>query len=582
MITGQGEFIFDGINSRTGLDIVTAQIAKPISPEITNSSQPVPARYGVVNLGNSYGAKTVNITITVLATTREELAEKSHNLANAFIRPNDEGATYSMIFADEPNVEYYGIFTDIPELTPVQKGVWDSTTTLKFYMPDPRGYMPQQTVQVTDEPFEFTPEGTGETAPVYRFTLHKDVNEIGMALASDDDDYVDVGMDQSVDDDGNVADNEPLMVSDPCNTLAQTSWLNVKTAPFDISGTIAGAFMSNTESISVKRSPNNGTAMYDYGNVSYSGWTGPMMVHQALTNTLNDMDHMFRMRHEKNYYRGISKAEAYWMDADSKCVARFYIQDGAQGNATKLYVYFGPSGHEVKVYAGTLDLKNGKNKKDTVTVIKKGTKVTYTGKGKSKKKKTTTVYYPKKIEITDYENTDYYNKCLLQFHTRKIGRRIVLSINKCDIKTGKTGAYIMKNKVINLPAASDFSYSTLAFHPAKHNITEDSTNPQTKKPNKLYNYGFNAITSYTVHAINNGGNVAAVPQIIAHKDDQVIIDCETNQATLVSGASVTSLNKYVAWGSNFPSLQGGKTERIGFSPSGDDADIEFDYRPTYR
>ncbi|WPC20857.1 phage tail family protein [Pediococcus inopinatus] len=582
MITGQGEFIFDGINSRTDLDIVTAQISKPISPEITNSSQPVPARYGVINLGNSYGAKTVNITITVMANTREELAEKSHNLANAFIRPNDEGAVYSMIFPDEPDVEYYGIFTEIPELTPVQKGVWDSTTTLKFYMPDPRGYMPQQTVQVTDEPFEFTPAGTGETAPVYRLTLHKDVNEIGMALASNDDNYVDIGMDQSVDDDGNVADNEPLMVSDPCNTLAQTSWVAAKTAPFDISGTIAGTFMSNTESISVKRNPNNSTAMYDYGDVSYKGWTGPMIIHQALTNTLSDMDHVFRMHHEKNYFRGMSKAEAYWMDGDSKCVARFYIQDGAQGNATKLYVYFGPSGHEVKVYAGTLNLKNGKNKKDTVTVIKKGTKVTYTGKGKKKKKKTTTIYYPKKIEITDYENTDYYNKCLLQFHTRKIGRRIVLSINKCDIKTGKTGAYIMKNKVINLPAASDFNYSTLAFRAAKHNITEDSTNPKTNKPNKLYNYGFNAITSYAVHAINNGGNTEAVPQIIAHKDDQVIIDCETNQATLISGANVTSLNKYVAWGSNFPSLQGGQTERIGFSPSGDDADIEFDYRPTYR
>lgn len=582
MITGQGEFIFDGINSRTDLDIVTAQISKPISPEITNSSQPVPARYGVINLGNSYGAKTVNITITVLATTREELAEKSHNLANAFIRPNDEGAVYSMIFPDEPDVEYYGIFTDIPELTPVQKGVWDSTTTLKFYMPDPRGYMPQQTVKVTENPFEFTPDGTGKTAPVYRFTLHKDINEMGMALSSDDNEYVDVGMDQSVDDDGNIADNEPLMVNDPCNTLSQTSWVAVSTAPFPISGTVAGSFMSNAESISVKRSPNNTSAMFDYGNVAYNGWTGPMMVHQSLTNTLNDFDHVFRMHHEKNYYRGMSKSEVYWMNGDQKSVARFLIQDQQQGDATKLYIYFGPSNHEKKIYAGTLELKNKKNKKDTVTVTKKGKKVTYTGKGKKRKKKTTTIYYPKKIKITDYENTDYYNKCELQFHTRKIGRRIVLDVNKVDIKTGKTGSYIIKHKVINLPADSNFNYSTMAYHPAKHNITEDSTNPKTNKPNKLYNYGWNSISSYTVHAINNGGNTKAVPHVIAHKDDQIVIDCEENQTYLISGASVTSLNKETSWGSTYPLLQGGKAESIGFSPGIEDADIEFDYRPTYR
>lgn len=570
-------FNFDGFNSKTDMGLYVAHVAKPIAPEISNSRQSVPGMYGDINLGNGYGAKTFNITVSFLVGDDDEAYnDYIHNLAAYLIRDADEGAEYPLIFGDEPDVTYYGIFTSIPEATAISEGSNDGQLQLVFTCSDPQGYGEEINVTVDQEPFSITPEGTGTIAPVYYIVPTTDVYEVAVAYDTTDDQYIDVGAMLDATEADTVIDTNPVLVNDPCNTFA--TWKTLTTPPFDMANDIDGTFATNTNSISVKK--DDSTKLYDYGDPAKHAkkWFGPMVMHENLTDAVHDFKLSFRLHHIKRYGRAISKTEVYLVDDANKRVGRIFIEDVAKGASSIMGLYLGDPGHEVKVFRGHYGkMHNGANTGDKVTIVKKGTKKVKTGKGSKTKYKTKTTYSSKTEILTDYHNSDYFNDAFVQFDIQKSGSDAYISAHVIK-DDGSLGGAIVDNKKVTLNR--DFALLTIAYYAARYPIKEDETNPQTHKPQKTYNYGFNSITGYKVSALLDNPN--ADPVLIAHAGDTIILNSESKHAYLATFGGTISLDKYVSFGSSFPTIKGGQLTNIAFSPSFDEASITLTYRPTYK
>lgn len=577
-------FEFDGIRAYEDLGLVVGHINWPTGTTITHSSQSVPGRYGEIPQGNAYGAKTWQIPVSFQTSSDEEHMETLINITRAFTRRAEQGVSFPMRFGTMPDVTYYGTFTALPEATQISVGTNDSQLTLTFTADDPKGYKDPVTVKITDSMFEYTPEGTGEIYPIFRITPKKDMEEIGVAYGSDPTKYVDVGYDQTADEQGNIIDKEPVLVNDPCNGL--TTWKNITDISqinFGINGVIDGSVMSNDNSISVTRRPNNSSTMYDYGDPlkhTDGKMYGPLIMHQGLPRAVKNFETTFRINHMKHYSRAISGNEVYGIDSNGNSVFRVFMQDASYGRASRGEISIGPEGKSIQVYEGYKDWHNGKNYTDHVTIVKNGHSSSRKTKGGKGKGKTDVNYYQSNLNIENFNNTSFFNQGFIQCRIRKVGLKIWVSLWKCNSNNGKTGGYIVKNKVINLREDQDFDFATIAWHAKKTNITEDKLNPETGKVNKEYNYGWNSITSYSVKEILDDGN-GDEPHPVVHAGETVVIDCERNETTLIHGGAVDSLEKRVSLGSTYPSLWGGQSEIIGFNLDPKEVDIEMTYRPTY-
>ncbi|MBF7127636.1 phage tail domain-containing protein [Pediococcus pentosaceus] len=577
-------FEFDGIRAYEDLGLVVGHINWPTGTTITHSSQSVPGRYGEIPQGNAYGAKTWQIPVSFQTSSDEEHMETLINITRAFTRRAEQGVSFPMRFGSMPDVTYYGTFTALPEATQISVGTNDSQLTLTFTADDPKGYKDPVTVKITDSMFEYTPEGTGEIYPIFRITPKKDMEEIGVAYGSDSTKYVDVGYDQTADEQGNIIDKEPVLVNDPCNGL--TTWKNITDISqinFGINGVIDGSVMSNDNSISVTRRPNNSSTMYDYGDPlkhTDGKMYGPLIMHQGLPRAVKNFETTFRINHMKHYSRAISGNEVYGIDSNGNSVFRVFMQDASYGRASRGEISIGPEGKSIQVYEGYKDWHNGKNYTDHVTIVKNGHSSSRKTKGGKGKGKTDVNYYQSNLNIENFNNTSFFNQGFIQCRIRKVGLKIWVSLWKCNSNNGKTGGYIVKNKVINLREDQDFDFATIAWHAKKTNITEDKLNPETGKVNKEYNYGWNSITGYSVKEILDDGN-GNEPHPVVHAGETIVIDCERNETTLIHGGAVDSLEKRVSLGSTYPSLWGGQSEVIGFNLDPKEVDIEMTYRPAY-
>ncbi|MCG4288395.1 hypothetical protein K9863_11910, partial [Lactobacillaceae bacterium KNUT 0156] len=100
----------------------------------------------------------------------------------------------SITFGDEPDVQYYGKFTSLPDFQFISVGSYDATATFVFTLHDPRGFItvqdstiklsngttisaaPNELVKVTSSPFVYTPKGTGPADPIFHIIPKKGVN----------------------------------------------------------------------------------------------------------------------------------------------------------------------------------------------------------------------------------------------------------------------------------------------------------------------------------------------------------------------------------------------------------------------
>ena len=469
----------DGFNSFKDLEILVNHVSKPIAPNITESFQDVPGRYGGVFLGNSYGEKEIDIPITIMASNRDEYNRKMNNLSKALINTTDDADTqYPLRFNDQHDVVYYGHFTAIPTPTFINEGVQDCTTTLTFMLADPRGFLPQRDLKITSNEQVIIPAGNTPVQPVIHIIPKTDLYYFGYTLG---DQYVAVGY--HVDDgstvtdaDGNVTSLEPhqeLQVHDPCNSMS--TWFQ------------AG---QDTQEIKIYRGENDGKATatatalmvakdskghYNWGTVGkHKDFYGPVIIHQGIPKISNYWKVSMRFHHIKRMknMRAMGKVEGYLLDSNGNVCGRMGITDYAEGRYPRGYIQLGSSFNATDDKGNYLTLLyneggrkvNGWNNHKVKVNLTKTVKVKTTSKAKAKAKSARMYQATIQREAFKLAAKKTSSKKKKKKATKKVtkkksgGKSKSTKVSKPTVKTkSKTiNTYVMETTYMNKDAYSNF------------------------------------------------------------------------------------------------------------------------------
>ena len=400
------DFAFDedgngGFNSEDDLGIFLNHVSKPLAPNITESFQDVPKRYGGVYLGTDYGEKEFDIPITCFCTTRDEYNERIKTLTNVLVNTSSDADTeYPLRFNDDPDVTYYGHFTSIPTPTFINEGVQDFQTTLVFTLADPRGFLPQKEIKITDNDQQIIPEGNTEVDPIIHIIPKTDLYYVGYET---NDDYVAVGYnvddgDTATDSDGNVTvmgQSQTQQVDDPCNSLATWIQCSENTQAFPIyKGELDGKSAATGTSIMVAKDKDD---HYEWGSRGkHKNFYGPAVMHNGLPKITPYWKVSVRLHHVKRMKneRAMGKIEAYLLDNNGNVCGRMGIEDYSMGRYPRAFIQLGnnfDSSNSDSYLTLLFDEGNGQQKQNEAA---KHVKVAYTKtvtvkKKTAKKKKTT-------------------------------------------------------------------------------------------------------------------------------------------------------------------------------------------------
>lgn len=374
------EFIY-GMDVATGvkgvrssdLGLIIGHVSKPLAPAITDTTQVAVNKYGVIAQGLSYGARTINIPVTLKADSNEDYQMRVHQIAAALLS-TDTNDDVSIVFGDEPDVQYYGRFTSLPDFQFTDVGTYTATATFVFTLHDPRGFItvqdsnitlsdgtvvsaaPNELVKVTSNPFSYTPLGTGPADPIFHIVPKKGVNASRVGMQLDSKEGVWFGEDLS---DVNI-DSKPMQFDDDTTDLSKWSMIT----PFDkgnglYDGNLTFKLARNGRVTNGPLTLNdNGQGIGINGKFAdtpmpWGQWYGPVMQSQPigdLTGDVNpkDPDKMgsweteITLTHNRYYDRADMQVEAYILDTNGKRRARVGIGDGGHdGQASGAWMFFG-------------------------------------------------------------------------------------------------------------------------------------------------------------------------------------------------------------------------------------------------
>ncbi|KYC94361.1 hypothetical protein B4102_3582 [Heyndrickxia sporothermodurans] len=549
-------FNFCGVDAVNDLGLIVNSIRRPVTPEITENTQDVPGMIGKIFMGNSYGQKQFQIDITILGSDSNDLVKKIDEITELVMTFGD--GEYPMVFSDDSAYTYYGHFNAVS--TPQMIGS-SATCTLSFSCSDPKGYGEYESNDMLQNPITILPNGKADCFPIFTCLPKKDVTKI--AITDEDGNYIYIGSDVDPDTGGSPINKEPLVLHDPCNTLATWTEITKSNLTFVLeNGIPSGTMRSTTNAIKVGKDA-NGYA--DFGKATNDKkWHGPVRL-QWLPNGYDDFRIRVRMWNRQYYARSRGKCEVYLLDANGTRFGKFMLKDN--GNSEEVYaqIQLGTSTDYHNIYYGEGKIKKGKTKTKTIKV-KNGTK-----KVKSKGK-TKTVQQWKTVKLDEDTTSSTFTDFYGYLELRKVGNKYRAEIMKFDDDSNPAWD---KPIVVNW-TDSEGKYAKklagIAFYSAKMDITEDAANPV-----KRYTNNGMALSDVKVWNIIDGGNKSSSsPTVIAHKGDEIKLNCEDR--TIYKNGAVFMKNFYI--GSEFPTMQGGIQKTFAFEPGLDEADWYLEYRPT--
>lgn len=655
----------NGFNSDYDLQVIVGKVVKPIAPTMQENFQDIPARYGGIYLGTDYQEKEIDIPITVMCESESDYTMKVENLSSILVNSSrDKDVQYPMRFNSDPDVVYYGHFTQIPQPQFVNDTAWDFTLTLTFMLADPRGFLPDERIQVTSNNQTIIPKGNTEVKPIIHIIPKNDIYYFGY---DQDEHYVAVGY--NVNDgntltysDGTVEEangHQWLQVDDPCLSLA--TWFQAGSDTQNVTvynGDNDGKAMSTPTSITVgKNSKGNfnfGTSKqhsYNKNGQTKQKWYGPVLIHNGLPRITPYWKMQVRLHHVKldKRNRAMGRVEVYLLDAQGNVKGRMGIQDLAHGRYPVAYVQLGSSFNksddkgkystiiwtqgppnqkhddgkkEYKVYytkevkvavkskktssKRSLDaiFEEGEieNRKRTYTKHK-GTRKSRSDKGKThrtrkvktvkskKGGKEVTVSKPKvkTVKKTYVENessyrqsdafSDFFGSFSLERSRGQNGKDLWtaqitrLSTSSVTPVTSKSQKVDIKKTVVDNNNSWGFSLANVAVAMMKMDITEDLVNPA-----QGYRNDFLSITDYKEWRTDGSTDPDDTPHVICPAGKEIIID-NTDEHVYIDGKSA---DKYVSWGSDFPTISGGVPQSLHFTPSVENADVYIDYKPAIK
>ncbi|MBU7554441.1 phage tail domain-containing protein [Pediococcus ethanolidurans] len=583
------EFEYCGINSRTDLHLVMGHVALPIAPTISESTVSIPNKYGNEYYGTSWESKVISIPCTMPAVDYETYVQTLQNLTNVFVNLDDDpaGTEYPLVFGINPDVTYYGHFTQIPTPTFMSETVTDVQFTLEFTMSDPRGFLPKQTIALNGGiDNKVTPAGNAPTEPIISIIPKRTIYYCGYVLNGG---QVAIG----TDDQDELADPTPkyeTVVNDPMTTLANFSTDATVISPMTDHGSIKsqGSFSSTGGTIIVK--PKDRSGHRDWGTV-YAGWGGPMGHYTKGPTTVLDNWRIegfidFRKWAGTHSSRAIARAGYLITDSNGQTIGRMEITDNVAGGGRSpvLYIQITKPGGKFDAGDGihhtfynkhgdSRFFKNGKSEK--VKIPYKRT-VTVKTKKKGKKGKTTVTSQKKNVTKTEtvdnLNHTDVFSTFYGKMWIEKDGNEWSYGVIRYNLNThlpykDKKYAFSYAGKWYDSNGTfSGLKLGSFGIIAMKHGIQEDLVKPPVKYHEPYISFG-----NVKIQKVNSVKERSAQP--IANANDEIIINTE-DQQVMVNG-EVSGFQASTDW----PKLNGGKVNDMMFAGDIADADIQLQLTP---
>ena len=222
--------------------------------------------------------------------------------------------------------------------------------------------------------------------------------------------------------------------------------------------------------------------------------------------------------------------------------------------------------------------KTHRTRRVTTTRSKKGGKSKTVAKPKMKTVKKNVVEHQYSLSQTDAFN-DFFGAFSLERSRGANGNDVWkaqitrLSTDSVTPVTDPSQKVDIQRKFVDQQGHWGFALANVAVAFQKMDITEDKVNPA-----QLYKNDFLSITDYKVWRTDGSTDPDDTPHVIAHAGQEIVID-NTDERVYIEG---TSADKYVSWGSDFPSISGGIPQELHFSPSAENADVYIDYKPAIK
>ncbi|MGE6611866.1 distal tail protein Dit [Peribacillus sp. NPDC076916] len=551
--------IFCGIDLEKEIGLIINEIKRPVTPEITETTQDVPGMVGSLFLGNNYGQRVFDIEITIKAQSESERVQKIHRLAELAMTFGD--GEFPMNFGDESDITFYGHFTNVTIPERIERTHW-AQCTLTFACSDPKGYGEYENHDMLSNPTTISPNGTAECYPIFTCLPKKDVTKI--AITDEEGNYVYLGAEVDPDTGDSPINKEPLVLHDPCNTLATWTEITKSNLTFALENGIPSGQMRSTANAIKVAVDANGVSNFGPSTNDYK-WHGPVR-QQWLPNAYGDFRLLVRMHNYQYYPRARGKCEVYLLDENGARMGKIMLKDVGNSEEVEVHFRLGTASNFKDIYAGKGKVTKGKKRTKTIK-LGAGTKKV-TSKGKTK-----TVQQWKTVKLDEDSSTSTFTDFYGYLRLQKIGNKYQVYILKLDSDSNPLwNKPIIVNWTDTKNQFSNKKLAGIAFYTAKMDITEDAANPP-----KAYKRNNMALTDVKVWNIIDGGNNSTeAPTVIAHKGDEIKINAE-DRTVYKNGAPF--MEKFYI-GSDFPIMQGGIQKAFAFEPDLDEADWYYEYRPT--
>ncbi|AJH77480.1 distal tail protein Dit [Heyndrickxia coagulans] len=548
-------FFYAGAHSRE-FNLKVIEIHRNIFPTVEEQTQNIPGMSGDLYLGTNVKNRTFVVDVEIVAGSHTQRIDLIHQISD-WLMPVDD-AEFDLIFDDEQDFTYYAHVSNITEVT---RSLYKGKASITFSCSDPKGYGEYQQHDMTTNPITITPDGTAECYPIFTCMPKKDVTKI--AITDEDGNYVYLGADVDPDTGDAPIDKEPLVFHDTCNTLANWTAINSSNITFELeNGIPSGTMRSTANAIKVGKT-SDGYA--DFGAATNDKkWHGPVRL-QWLPNGYDDFRIRVRMWNRQYYSRARGKCEVYLLDSNGTRFGKIMLKDNGSSEEVYAQVQLGTSSSYKNIYYGKGNIKKGKKKTKTVK-LGTGTKKV-TEKGKSK-----TVQQWKTVKLDEDTSTNTFTDFYGYIELQKIGNKYRVEIMKFDDDSNPAWSKPLVYTYTDSSGKYAKQLAGIAFYTAKMDIKEDAADPV-----KHYTNNGMGLSDVKVWNIIDGGNgSSASPTTIAHKGDEIKINCEDR--TVYKNGAIFMDKLYI--GSNFPTLQGGVEKVFSFEPDLSDADWYYEYKST--
>lgn len=564
------EFEFNGHNSRD-LGVIMGNVMLPLAPTMADQSVDIPAKYGNYYLGTDYTSREISIPITILAHHDQDKYNRIlRNLTNAMItdRPDRNATEYDLCFGFDPDVHYRGHFSSIPTPTLIQNGVWDAQTTLVFTMSDPRGFMAPERIPLRLGQNNVNIKGTARADPIIQMEAKDTLHYAGAIINGED---LAAGPEDA--DEQNQAQTKWIqVVNDDMSSMATWTTESTAISPMTTASTrkIQGSLVADPSHTSIHpgwTAPNSkGKRHWDFGPYAGQIWQGPAARYRGLEKSLSDFQFNVRLHHHTfsglHNGRAMGDIEFMGLDPNGKSFIRCAIKSQPGGHYPYVLLQVGnPGTHfekpddHVTIYNGKGPSKAfvnktdkhfkillspavkqkipGKTKKVKIRKARKGHKAKY--KTVRTKPKTIIKKKARYAKVVNAFETSALSDAWIDFHVERQNGEWAFSIVQMNLKTqqhetdGTRHLVLTKSsKQFKVPAAKCKSrgYNALlggfGIFMLRHGISEDDGKIDYRKV-------YLAITNLTVYGRNDLPYEVTHPTEIAHKGQELIFNCETDQ-----------------------------------------------------